>query len=579
MAKSSKLNKAKGLRKIIFIVATLVATAMFFSIVFSAYTTWTTAPDEINSMQADEQITPQPSPDATEEAIPTMRAAFIPDPDELLPIPQTNEIEIDGKLVGETEEEQLYIYWEVVEDADYYVFCAMNDQDKIYHKEILWPDISEWLLNDVLNGNLYLFCYQDMGEDSAEDDELIATLALNIDIETPTPEPDTTPKPSNNSDEVLNKYMLIVDKADLTFSAFTYDENGEYTILIKSFPTAIGRSDRTTPLGTFEISSKGAWKTWSSGSYSPYYTRFTSGLYFHGALYSRKSGDSLYRTSYEQVGTAASSGCLRTTYEAANWVYYNCPAGTVVKIVNSSDLVSKAYRPAIDPAYPTWDPTDPNKPTLDPPAVLTNSVLNIDEGQTANLQGLLSAYDANVETSGLIYEIVSQPENGELSSTKFTQEDLDSGEITYTHDGTETESDRFQFVVTNLSASTGTITFNINIALIDDALPFITVNEWITIDQGESHSLAEALKADDDETPANELVYTVTTMPEHGTITASFTQADLSEGNVIYIHNGSVTETDSFIFSVSDGENILSDQMFAININITEPETTPDTTP
>lgn len=584
MGKSSTKNKSGRLRKIIFASVILVAVVLFFSMAFAAYNARETFSADLRMNEDGEQSAPEATPtiteQITEEPSPTMRAAFIPDPDDLLPLPEINDITVDSKLVGEIEDEQLNIYWEVVDNADYYVFCAMNDKDKIYHKEILWPDISEWLLNDVSNGNVYLFCYEDMGEDSADDDKLIATLALNIDIATATPEPESTPKPSgDDEDEVLNKYMIIVDKADLTFAAFTYDENGEYAILVKAFPTAIGRSDRTTPVGTFKISSKGSWKTWGSGSYSPYYTRFTSGLYFHGAIYSRKSGNSLYRASYEQVGSAASSGCLRTTYEAAHWVYYNCPAGTQVKIVNSSDLVPKIYRPDIDPAYPTWDPTDPNKPSLDPPAVITNSVLNVNEGQSGNLEELLSAYDANTEASGLIYEVVTQPENGALSSSKFTQEELDNGEITYTHDGSDTESDSFQFTVTNLSAATGTITFNINVTLLDDTLPVITINEWITIDQGDSHSLSTCLRAEDDETPSSELVYTITTMPEHGTITGTFTQTELLDGEVVYIHDGGTADTDSFIFSVSDGENVLTDQMFTISIDIPQPETTPDDTP
>jgi hypothetical protein len=153
-----------------------------------------------------------------------------------------------------------------------------------------------------------------------------------------------------------------VDKADHAFSVFTYDENGEYTVKVATYPCALGRSSRQTPTGTFTISSKGAWKTWSDGTYSPYYTRYTSGLYFHGPIYTAKRGDALIPSSYEAIGTDASSGCVRTTVAGARFVYYNCPSGTVVDIVASSSLVSWPGKPAIDPNYPTWDPTDPDKP-------------------------------------------------------------------------------------------------------------------------------------------------------------------------------------------------------------------------
>ena len=67
----------------------------------------------------------------------------------------------------------------------------------------------------------------------------------------------------------------------------TYDENGEYTKMVKLFPCAVGRSARMTALGSFEISSKGAWKRWNSGQFSPYYTKYTAGVYIHGPIFSK----------------------------------------------------------------------------------------------------------------------------------------------------------------------------------------------------------------------------------------------------------------------------------------------------
>jgi len=159
-----------------------------------------------------------------------------------------------------------------------------------------------------------------------------------------------------------NAYRLLLDKDDHALGVFTYDENGEYTVLLHVFPCATGRSKRMTPLGEFEISSKGEWKRWNSSQYSPFYTKYTSGLYIHGALYRSKRGDTLRKGSYEDIGTNATSGCLRTTYEAAKWVYFHCPAGTVIEIVQSSDLIEFPGLVPIDESNPKWDPTDPRKP-------------------------------------------------------------------------------------------------------------------------------------------------------------------------------------------------------------------------
>ncbi len=167
-------------------------------------------------------------------------------------MPSVSEIEFtDGSLLGKLEEADLNLSWDIVESADYYVLYALNEDKIIYHKEILWPDISEWLLPDALNGIVYLFSYKDMGEDSAEDDEIVASFSLAVTEGQSTPVPTAAPVQQIQASETQNKYMIIVDKADFTFAAFTCDENGEYTVLAAAFPTAIGTSDRMTPNGTF----------------------------------------------------------------------------------------------------------------------------------------------------------------------------------------------------------------------------------------------------------------------------------------------------------------------------------------
>ncbi|MBN1775092.1 MAG: L,D-transpeptidase, partial [Clostridiales bacterium] len=177
---------------------------------------------------------------------------------------------------------------------------------------------------------------------------------------TATPKPTPTPKPPN-------KYMIIVDKADCAFAVFARDDNGEYTQKVVTYPAALGGSK--TPVGTYKIGSKMAWKTWnmSPREYSPYTSTYSTGKYFHGPLYYSKSFDTLDAAYYNGIGSPnVTGGCVRTTVAGARFVYYNCTAGTVVQIVSSSDLVSYPGKPPIDPDFPTWDPTDPAKPTPSP---------------------------------------------------------------------------------------------------------------------------------------------------------------------------------------------------------------------
>ncbi len=72
------------------------------------------------------------------------------------------------------------------------------------------------------------------------------------------------------------------------------------------------------------------------------------------------------------------------------------------------------------------------------------------------------------------------------------------------------------------------------------------------------------LKAQDMDTPADSIMFTIFQSPRHGTIdevrrgpTLTFTMADLYENRISYNHDGSNTLEDSFLFTVSDGTNAL----------------------
>jgi hypothetical protein len=97
---------------------------------------------------------------------------------------------------------------------------------------------------------------------------------------------------------------------------------------------------------------------------------------------------------------------------------------------------------------------------------------------------------------------------------------------------------------------------------VNDA-PVLAANTGSTVSQGGTDIIttAELRVADLDNVPA-QLVYTVTVGPVNGQLeltTApgvainSFTQAQINAGLVVYVHNGSLTGSDNFTFTVSDG--------------------------
>lgn len=113
-------------------------------------------------------------------------------------------------------------------------------------------------------------------------------------------------------------------------------------------------------------------------------------------------------------------------------------------------------------------------------------------------------------------------------------------------------------------------TFTIEIKAVNDEQT-VAVNLGVTLAQGASVVITSARlqTTDVDHTPA-QLVYTITTSPSHGTLTpgTTFTQQQIDAGQVSYQHNGSTNGTDSFKFSVNDGQGAASTGTFNITITI-----------
>ncbi len=170
---------------------------------------------------------------------------------------------------------------------------------------------------------------------------------------------------SNNKNSSVNPedfpvnsspYFIYVEKGSHTITIYTKDSNGKYTVPSATYSTATGRTSSLTPVGDFSILAKEKWHSWGNTSYSPYCSKYSNGLYFHGPLYLEKDNFySLSKNSVYDIGKNATSGCMRTSVAAA-YAVYNCPVGTGVKIVNGSPLNRSASAPSVDSQY-----TDPSK--------------------------------------------------------------------------------------------------------------------------------------------------------------------------------------------------------------------------
>jgi hypothetical protein len=116
--------------------------------------------------------------------------------------------------------------------------------------------------------------------------------------------------------------------------------------------------------------------------------------------------------------------------------------------------------------------------------------------------------------------------------------------------------------VADSNGGTDTQTLAIVVTNANDA-PVVAANTGFMVAQGGTASitLGELQVTDVDNTPV-QLTYTVTVGPVNGQLQlttalgisiTSFTQAQINAGEVVYVHNGSLTTGDAFMFTVSDG--------------------------
>ncbi|WP_181357624.1 cadherin-like domain-containing protein [Stenomitos frigidus] len=236
-------------------------------------------------------------------------------------------------------------------------------------------------------------------------------------------------------------------------------------------------------------------------------------------------------------------------------------------------------------------------PVNDPPTLSINTALTLREGAAASLSSLnLLATDVEQTAAQLIYSLNSLPTSGSLllnntaiaAGSTFTQADVSSGtKLSYSHNGTESTNDSFSFTVTDGAGGTVALspqTFSIVVTPFNDA-PVLISNKGLTVTEGSAPIITSALLQTSDaeftgtaispQLP-DKIIYTVGTLPINGalfvgtnglTANGTFTQADINNNRILYNHNGSKTNSDSFVFRVSDGTTVTTDSTFNIIVS------------
>ncbi|MBR4776714.1 MAG: Ig-like domain-containing protein [Lachnospiraceae bacterium] len=146
---------------------------------------------------------------------------------------------------------------------------------------------------------------------------------------------------------VPDTYKIIVDLYWKVVMVYARDENGEYTKPVRYMLCSPGASKSPTRTGTFEMKGTRVRFARFKGLTvsAQYWSLIVSATYFHSILYNSNNAKD-YTSSYNNLGSAVSHGCIRLTVPDARWIYYNAAPGTVVTIRSGSknDEETKAIR-------------------------------------------------------------------------------------------------------------------------------------------------------------------------------------------------------------------------------------------
>ncbi len=176
------------------------------------------------------------------------------------------------------------------------------------------------------------------------------------------------------------KYSLVVDYYNQAVWAYSQDEAGNYTVLERVMICTTGGNGNWTPEGKYKMDDD--YKRFgyfpSFNCYGQYWSQMAGNFYFHSVLYSERDASTLSKSSYKNLGTPGSHGCIRLLVPDARWIYENCAPGTPCEVttdIKKDERLKKLLKLGVkgaadyvEPAEETAEPSPSPQATPSPDA-------------------------------------------------------------------------------------------------------------------------------------------------------------------------------------------------------------------
>ncbi len=136
-----------------------------------------------------------------------------------------------------------------------------------------------------------------------------------------------------------NRYKIDIDLVNQIITVYEKGATGAYDNMVLQSLCTTGNEENPTGSGTFKLGHlKERFGYFVAfGQYAQYWTQVVRGVYIHSVMYDSKSITDMSKSAYNGLGKNLSHGCVRVLPHVAQWIFYNCPPGTVCAIVKNRE--------------------------------------------------------------------------------------------------------------------------------------------------------------------------------------------------------------------------------------------------